>query len=226
MTSARSPIPPCTASERHPRRQRPGHHRSGTSTPRIGRRCRASSQESAAAFRKRAAVARCPRARACGPVTPACSGGFGNQTVPGVAFCGTAMHSSILSTRSLGCSHVCRSPTGAVRYPVLPAPPSRTHVVVSHRPDPLRDLAGARCRAGRRVTAGLCRTSLSPLSRMRHLRAWPHAVRKILDQIGYVKWFYDRFSTGTGRSMCWVFCPMYGGSWPKVRIALCCHKAD
>ena len=106
------------------------------------------------------------------PVTPACSGGFGNQTVPGVAFCGTAMHSSILSTRSLGCSHVCRSPTGALRHPVLSAPPSRTHVVVSHRPGALRDLARARGWTGRDGTAGLCRASLSPLSRMRRPQLW------------------------------------------------------
>ena len=71
-----------------------------------------------------------------------------------------------------GLSHVCRSPTGAVRHPVLSAPPSRTHVVVSHRPGALRDLAGARGRVGRDGTAGLCRASLSPLSRMRHPQLW------------------------------------------------------
>jgi hypothetical protein len=41
-------------------------------------------------------------------------------------------------------------------------------------------------------------------------------VRKILDYIGYAKWFYDRFSTGTGRSMGWFFCSVYGRSWPSA----------
>ena len=57
-------------------------------------------------------------------VNPACSGGFGRQTVPGAAGCGTAMPSPILVTRLLGWSPVCRSPTGALRHPVLSAPPS------------------------------------------------------------------------------------------------------
>ena len=83
-----------------------------------------------------------------GGVTPACVGGFVNQAVPGAVFCGTAMPPSILVTRGLGWSHVCRSQTGAVQHSLLPPPPARTHAVVAHRPDPLRDLAGARYRAG------------------------------------------------------------------------------
>ena len=83
-----------------------------------------------------------------GCVNPACVGGFGNRTVPRVAVCGTAIPPRILVTRARGWSPVCRSPTGAARHPVLSAPPARTHAVVAHRPDSLRDLAGARCRAG------------------------------------------------------------------------------
>ena len=46
-------------------------------------------------------------------MNPAGPGGIGRQSVPGAANCGTPMPSPILRTRLLGCSDVCRSPTGA-----------------------------------------------------------------------------------------------------------------
>ena len=74
--------------------------------------------------------------------------GLVQPRVPGAAGCATPMPSPTLLSRTRGRSDVCRSPTGARRRPVLSAPPSRTHLVVSHCPDALRDLAGARSRVG------------------------------------------------------------------------------
>jgi NAD(P)-dependent dehydrogenase (short-subunit alcohol dehydrogenase family) len=103
------------------------------------------------------------RARAVGPAR---SGGIGRQSVPGAASCATPTPSPILLTRTCGRSDVCRTSiaTGARRHPVLPTSPSRTHLVVSHGPGALRELAGARGRVRRDGTAGLCRASVSPLS--------------------------------------------------------------
>ena len=49
---------------------------------------------------------------------------------------------------------------------------SSRRCVVWHRPDPPRNLAGARQRRGWGSTAGPCRADISALSRMRNSRAW------------------------------------------------------